>query len=164
MLSFILILLNVATAPEHDFHLSRTNVRYLADRGQIQVEMHVFLDDLELALTEAGAPNLRLGTEREDSSASRYLEAYLDQNFKIFWSGKELDRELIGYELSGDLQALWIYLAAAPDSPPASLAVQQSVFTEIYDDQKNLVQVELGAFGAFNLLLDSTKIRAERQL
>ncbi|MEM6878197.1 MAG: DUF6702 family protein, partial [Bacteroidota bacterium] len=153
-----------SAAPAHDFHLSRTTLRYLADRDQVQVEMHVFLDDLELALHEAGAPNLRLGTEREDSSASRYLEAYLDRNFKIFWSGEELDSELVGYEISDDLQALWIYIAAEPEAPPRSIAVQQSVLTEVYDDQKNLVQVELGTFGAFNLLLDAAKIKAERQL
>lgn len=126
--------------------------------------MHVFLDDLELALEEAGAPKLYIGTEREDSSTTRYLDNYLARNFKIFWGEKELKRELVGYELSDDMQALWIYLAAEPEGKPESLAVQQSVFTEIYDDQKNLVQVQLGDWGAFNLLLNAAKIRAERQL
>lgn len=151
-----------ATAPAHDFHFSRTLVRYLADRQEVQVEMHIFIDDLELALTEAGAPKLQLGSELEDPAAGRYLEAYLDKHFKLYWDGEELPREMIGYEPSEDMQALWIYFVASAEEAPEKLGVLQSCLTEIYTDQRNLVQVNLGDAGSSNYLLDSGKTREEQ--
>jgi len=130
-----------ASAPAHDFHMSKTTIRYAAEREQIQIEMHVFLDDLELALTEAGAPKLYIGTDLELKQAKATVARYLDKHFKLIWNGTELPVGLLGYELSDDLQALWIYLQAKSREMPTSLSVQNTVLTELYDDQRNLIKV-----------------------
>ena len=150
------------SAPAHDFHFSRTVVRYLADRQEVQVEMQLFIDDLELALTEAGAPKLHLGTELEDPDTDRYLAAYFDKHFKLYWDGEELAREMIGFEPSDDMQALWIYFVATAEEAPSKLRILQSCLTEIYSDQRNLVQVNLGEAGKTNYLLDSGKTEEEQ--
>ncbi|MEM7573133.1 MAG: DUF6702 family protein [Bacteroidota bacterium] len=167
-MSFLITLLTAcmfgpaATAPAHDFHFSRTLVRYLADRQEVQVEMHIFIDDLELALTEAGAPKLRLGSELEDPEAARYLETYLDKHFKLYWDGEELPREMIGHEPSEDMQAIWIYFVATAEKAPQKLGIRQSCLTEIYTDQRNLVQVNLGEAGRANYLLYSGNTEEEQ--
>lgn len=162
-MSFLISLLSAcllapaASAPAHDFHFSRTVVRYLADRQEVQVEMQLFIDDLELALTEAGAPTLHLGTELEDADTDRYLAAYFDKHFKLFWDGEELAREMIGFEPSDDMQALWVYFVASAEEAPVKLRILNSCLTEIYTDQRNLVQVNLGDSGKANYLLHSGK-------
>ena len=62
MKTWLALLLLMSVLPQHEFHISKTTIRYVAEREQVQVEMHIFLDDLELALEEAGSPKLYIGT------------------------------------------------------------------------------------------------------
>lgn len=128
--------------PAHDFHVSTTTIRYVPEREQIQIEMHVFLDDLELALTEAGAPKLYIGTKDEMPQVAEHLSLYLEKRFALHWNGEYCPTGLLGYELSEDMEALWIYLQGKSREPLRSISVENSVITEIYDDQKNVVKVE----------------------
>lgn len=145
LLSFILGLLVCSTPPVHEFHVSKTNIRFVADREQVQVEMHLFLDDLEIALQEAGAPKLYIGTEDELPQTGKLLARYLEKNFQLTWNGAPLPAGFLGYELSDDLQGIWIYLAADTSSPPASVRVQHTALTEIYADQRNVIKLFSGS-------------------
>ncbi|PHI19630.1 hypothetical protein CEQ90_12220 [Lewinellaceae bacterium SD302] len=152
---FFLLLLPLAIAPPaHEFHVSKTNIRYAAEREQVQVEMHIFLDDLEKALADAGAPDLYIGTEQELPQTPKVIARYLEKSFKVNWNGEELPTGLLGYEMSDDLQALWIYLAADSRMPPQKVTVEQTVLTEIYGDQRNMLKVFDGN-GKSNTLLTS---------
>jgi hypothetical protein len=143
-MSLILGFLICAAPPAHEFHVSKTNIRYVADREQVQVEMHLFLDDLEIALRQAGAPDLYIGTEDELPQTGELIARYLEKNFQLTWNGIPLPTGLLGYEMSDDLQALWIYLAADTKSAPNSVRVQQTALTELYDDQRNVIKIFAG--------------------
>ena len=151
-MSLLLLLLSLLTA--HDYHVSKTNLRYVADREQLQVEMHVFVDDLEEAMQEAGAPLLNLGTPDQEAESDRFLMAYLDKHFTIGWNGEPLPLQLVGYELEDDLHGLWIYLVAEEVTAADELRVQQTVLTEYYADQKNIVKVFDGQERVATLLMD----------
>lgn len=144
LLSFLLIGFLVPPPPPHQFHVSKATLRYVSEREQVQLEFHIFLDDLEKALLAAGAPKLYIGTDTEMPQTPRHLAAYLEKHFKLTWNGKPLPVGLLGYELSDDLQALWIYAQAKTREDLRSIGIQNSLLTEIYDDQKNIVKVEAG--------------------
>lgn len=145
-------------APMHDYHVSKTNLRYVADREQLQVEMHLFADDLEEAMRDAGAPRLDLGTETENAESERYVKAYLDKHFRIAWNGESLPVALIGWELEDDLHGLWIYLAAETVGPPTEIVVENGVLTEYYADQKNIVKVFNGDERLGTMLMSRDKL------
>lgn len=130
--------------PTHQFHVSKATLRYVAEREQIQLELHVFLDDLEKALEDAGAPKLYIGTKDEMPQAPRHIAAYLEKHFKLTWNGNPLPVGMLGYELSDDLQALWIYAQAKTREDLQSISIQNSILTEVFSDQKNIVKVEAG--------------------
>jgi len=69
------------------------------------------------------------------------IARYLEKHFKLTWNGKELPVGFLGYEMSDDLQALWIYLAANTREELQTISVQQTVLTEVFSDQRNLVKV-----------------------
>ena len=166
LLLFLITLIGTG-GPAHDYHVSKTNVRYVAERQQVQVEMHVFVDDLELAMQDAGAPLLELGTEEEHPESERYLTAYLDKYFGIDWNGAPLPVNLVGWELEDDLHGLWIYLAAEGVEPAREVRMQNSVLTEYYADQKNIVKVYAGEERLGTLLMgrgrEGGKLRMEGQ-
>lgn len=147
--------------PAHDYHVSKTNVRYVADKEQVQVEMHVFVEDLEKDMVAAGAPELlEIGTKREHAEAERYLVNYLEKHFRITWNGETLPLEVVGYELADDLHGLWIYQVAAVDAGPAEVRVYNSLLTDTYPDQKNIVKLYNGEERSATLLMSKERPEA----
>lgn len=148
--------------PTHDYHVSKTNVRYVAEKGQVQVEMHLFVEDLEIDMAAAGSPEkMEIGTKREHAEAARYLDAYLAQNFTINWNGEDLALETVGYELADDLHGLWIYQLADVAEGPADVTISSSVITATYADQKNIVKLYNDKERSATLLMSKDRPTAE---
>ncbi|SEP78042.1 DUF6702 family protein [Neolewinella agarilytica] len=161
LLFTILITLFTGTAPVHDYHVSKTNVRYVAEKSEVQIEMHVFVEDLEKDLIAAGAPTLELGTKRQHQEADRYLETYLRQHFRVKWNGEYLPLETIGYELADDLHGFWIYQVAVVESAPETIHFYNSMITATYADQKNILKFYNGRERSATLLMSKDRAEAE---
>lgn len=136
-----LLLFVDASSGVHDFHVSRTRIEFGAAEQEWQISMHLFIDDLELALAEKGSPKLYLGTKRESAEADRYIQIYLQQYFQLFIDDEQLEWEWLGKETSDDLTAFWIYLYIPEADPGASFRVRNKILLDIYDDQQNMIQV-----------------------
>jgi len=144
--------------PLHDYHISKTNVRYVADAAEVQVEMHLFVDDLEADLANAGVvEKLEIGTKLQHPDAERYLTNYLKQHFQVNWNGQPLALEIVGYELDDDLHGLWIYQLAKAIEVPESVTVQHTAMTNTYADQKNIVKLYDGPNRTATLLLSKDR-------
>ncbi len=144
--------------PAHDYHVSKTNVRYVADKGEVQIEMHVFVEDLEKDMVASGAPeSLELGTKRQHEEAERYLFAYLEKHFRITWNGAPLPLEMVGYELADDLHGFWIYQHALVEAGPGEVTIENTLMTGVYADQKNIVKLYDGDNRSATLLMSKDR-------
>jgi len=126
----------------HDFHVSKCLVEYVEGEQSLQISLHLFIDDLELALAEQGANDLFLCTEREAPEAETYLFRYLQQRFRLTVNQEEVTYRMIGKEISDDLMAVWCYLEVRGISELRELEMENSLLMEIYADQKNIVSVK----------------------
>ncbi len=131
-----------SASERHPFHVSKCLMQYKPEQQSIQISMHIFLDDLELALEQAGDEDLYLCTGREAAHADRALAAYLNRHFQIKVNGKPADYEFIGKEISDDLAAVWCYMEATEVPAVESLDVRYSVLLDTYSDQKNLANID----------------------
>ncbi|MFK8164600.1 MAG: DUF6702 family protein [Lewinella sp.] len=150
----LLLSILLALLPAHDYHVSKTNVRYVEDKHQVQVEMHLFVEDLEKDMMASGAPEaLEIGTKRQHEDAERYLFKYLEQHFTVNWNGADLSFEVVGYELADDLHGLWIYMLTDATDGPSEVIINSTLLTGTYDDQKNIVKLYDGAERSATLLM-----------
>ncbi|NJC26590.1 DUF6702 family protein [Neolewinella antarctica] len=162
LISLLLFLSNLAPAtaplPVHEYHISKTNVRYVAEREQVQIEMHLFVEDLEKDMVTLGAPgNLELGTEIQHADAERLLTNYLANHFRLNWNGEPLPLAVIGYELEDDLHGFWVYLAATDVAAPTTIDVTATLLTETFADQKNIVKIYNGEKRGATLLMSKQR-------
>ena len=127
----------------HEFHVSKSRIVYDTETQAFQITLHVFIDDLELALAERGAEKLFVGTELEKPAADDHIEAYLRQHFQIHTPDHALAYQWLGKETADDLMGLFIYLEIPDQAIPKQLTVTNRLLTEVYDDQKNIVQVDI---------------------
>lgn len=147
------LLLSFSTAPAtHDFHMSKGQIEYVPSEKSLQIMLHLFIDDVEDALALQGVKGLQLGTEKEAAQTDERLAAYLRQHFNLTLNGSKLNYQFIGKEVADDMTAIWCYLLVDQVAQPRDLRIQNSLLTDLFDDQKNLLTI-VGPAGKKNTLL-----------
>ncbi len=141
----------------HAFHISKTDMVFKPAEKSVQITMHIFIDDLESALDNQGASKLFIGTEREKQEANNLIYNYLQNNFSIQLNGKKVNCEWVGKEATQDKQALWVYLEIKNIREVRNISVDNRVLTEVFSDQKNIVQVNIPSKKQGYFLLSKNK-------
>ena len=142
---------------DHAFHLSKTDIVFQPKEKTLQITMHLFIDDLELALEKQGKTSLMVGTEKEKSGVNDLIAHYLQQNFNLTVNGKKTPVAFVGKETTSDRQALWLYLEVKNLKNITALTVENKVLTEVHADQKNMVQVIVPTKKAQSFILEKGK-------
>ena len=123
----------------HDFHVSRTELNVNREEGILEVGVHIFIDDLELALEEHTEVALYIGTKMESELADTMIEMYLKDHLKLKESDRILTWQWAGKEVTEDLSALWIYMYFETKCL-GPFQISNTILLETYDDQKNIVE------------------------
>ncbi|MEL7021405.1 MAG: DUF6702 family protein [Bacteroidota bacterium] len=137
----LLLLLWSGLLPAHQFHVSKSQIEYKPEAQALQISMHIFLDDLELAIEERGGGKLFLCTEKETTDAIPVLTRYLSTQFRIKVNGEEQQFNFLGKELSEDMAAIWCYMEVPALASVEVLEISNEVLMDLYDDQKNIVHI-----------------------
>ena len=90
--SFLLLgLFSIKNTPTtHDFHISKCLIEYNENAQAIQFSLHLFIDDVALALAEEYKEKLHLCTKLEVENAETYLFDYLQEKIQIQIDDKPL--------------------------------------------------------------------------
>ena len=145
---FILVLLGVLFAcssgvlPAHPFKASVTEVRQNPESGRIEVTLKLFTDDLEECVRERSGKLLNLDTSRELASSDDLLNEYLQSGFRLEINGEALDLEFLGREHEPGVT--WCFLESKPVEAVSEFYAVNSIMTEMYSTQSNIVHVEIG--------------------
>jgi hypothetical protein len=145
------------TDSDHAFHLSKTDMVFQPKEKTLQITMHLFIDDLEIALEKQGKKSLLIGTEKEKSGTNELITNYLQQNLNLTINNKKMPFSFVGKEPTTDRQALWIYLEVKNLKNIKSLTVENKVLTEVHADQKNMVQIMVPSKKANSFVLEKGK-------
>lgn len=144
MQSFILIislLLNpyLGKKAAHDFHISRCEINYETKSGDVQISAHIFIDDLEDAIKSTIKKQVNIGTSKEIADCDLMIESYIKNKLKISSGNKQLSYSILGKEVTADKLAVWCHFEVLGIKNIKSLHVTNTILTEIYNDQKNIV-------------------------
>lgn len=140
-ISIVYLVLNFIL-PLHDIHVSNTDLHYKSEQQSLQVTVSIFLDDLELAIKQKHSVDLRLFSENELADSDSLLSLYIHEHLNIKIHDNEVRPEYLGKEISDDLQAGYFYLEFQSLEDFSSISISNSILLEIYDDQRNLVNIK----------------------
>jgi hypothetical protein len=142
----------------HDFHISRTEVNFDTASKDLQLSMHIYIDDLEDALSKTGVKDLHLCTPKESLNANIAIANYLNTKFVVTVDGKILQPTWIGKEASKDLQAVWCFQEISTSSAPKSITIKHNLLIEIFNDQKNMLEFTIDGKRKSYIIFDEDKI------
>ena len=147
-LSFLVVIFFIGSSfswknTTHEFHISKCMIDYAEDEKALQITLHIFLDDLEETIRNTGVKEkLNLCTEKEHADGDRYLLEYIEKFMSLQVNQKEAKYNYLGKEPSEDKLAAWCYLEIENVQQLDELQVKYAVLTELFDDQKNIVQIK----------------------
>ncbi len=151
-------------ANTHDFHISRTEINYDQKTNEVQIAVHLFIDDFESALVKSGSAKLHLCTPKEDQSADDAIEKYLNNKMRIYVSGKPITASFLGKETSTDKMAVWCYLEISNVKNISELTIENKLLNEIYNDQKNITDFTVNKKRKAFIIFDSDKTQEKISL
>lgn len=124
----------------HPLHVSVTEIEYNPKAQALQIITRIFVDDLETAIRNSTKnPELDLLKPKEGITTQGLVNAYLTDHLAILLDGKSQKINFLGYEYE-DL-ALVCYLEVENVTGFKNIEIKNTVITETYDDQSNLVHI-----------------------
>ena len=110
----IWIAIVVVSGSIHDFHLSKTDVHYRTEEKALQITIHTFIDDTQLALEAREPLEYKLMENAEHALADSILGAYFKETFLIKVDGTPVDFVYLGKEASEDIEGCLLYTSPSP--------------------------------------------------
>ncbi len=123
----------------HEFYISICYIKQVEDH--LVVDYRVFRDDVEIALKTTLS-----STSKENFCQN--ISSYIQDHFEILLDGKlvRLRSEDCKYEGTGQLETVSCRLVSDPYPASASnMKISSSVLLDAFDDQVNMIHVQLGA-------------------
>ena len=127
----------------HKYYVSITEAEYNAESKTFEISVKFIGHDLERAISNAGAPELYLGTEKENEKADNYINQYINQRFHMVVDGVSLNYSLIGKEIGND-DFLYCFLESNKVETPKKVTIKNTLLTEIFSGQANTVYLTVG--------------------
>ena len=125
----------------HEFYLSVTEIEYNRQQQSLQIITRVFIDDFQNVLNQRYGAKLQLSEEAEEGAIAGNISKYLQQKLKLRVDGEELQLNYLGKEYDAD--QLVLYIEVENVTPFNNIEVTNSILTDLFDDQKNIVHVKV---------------------
>lgn len=142
--SFILLFsfLLFSASPKHDYHVSVTQMQYNPALKSFEVSIKTYTDDFERGLS-ADNDNRRFVVKNNDQN-DPFVERYIRKNFLVADNQKKaLSVRYVGKEQEED--ATWIYLEIPFQGALEGYKLQNSILTEVFEDQVNMTNLKFSS-------------------
>ena len=136
-----ILLFFISSVLFHPIHLSKCEVEINRQSSQLEITLHVYIDDLQEIIQKSGSPELFLATDQELINADSLIVAYLTNHLMINNGAHPIALNWLGKEQSDDLLAFWCYFETKAIVEGDGLQIINSVLHDLYDDQQNILNV-----------------------
>lgn len=138
----VLLVLALGSTPEpeaHDFHV--TYSRLAVEENMAVIRIRLFKDDLNQALSERENREVFIDTSPRSDSL---FQAYFNDMVVLRADEETMSGRIVGSgeEVIGNEPMWWYLFEFGASAPIETLHVSQRILSEVFDDQKNIVQVQ----------------------
>ena len=156
LLLFAVLFLSSFSA--HKFYVSVTQIDYVSNKKRIEITHRIFIDDLEKGLTKKYNKKVNLTSTKELPEAEELIKSYLKEKIKISINKKPQNIEFLARELEGDV--LILYTKIAISKKINTFEIYNSLLTEVYADQQNIVHTNINS-NKKSILLTNTELKGK---
>ncbi|UOK42741.1 MULTISPECIES: DUF6702 family protein [Flavobacterium] len=137
----------------HKFYVGIYQINYSDKKKEVQITARVFIDDIEKALQTKYKKKIYLATPKEITETNELLKNYLSEKMQLTVNRKAKPLKFLGKETEDNV--LICYLTTSVPEKITSMAIYNSVLTEIYPEQQNIIHFNIYGNKKSLLLTDS---------
>lgn len=144
MRNFIVLLFFVVVLSSfvmHKFYVSVTQVDFDEKKERVEITTRIFIDDLDKALEKRIGKKIYLASDREIPEAKEIIEKYLGEKLLVKINGTTVKVQFLGSEIDNDV--LICYLKVYCNQKIVTFEFQNSVLTEMFSEQQNLLHIHI---------------------
>ena len=142
----------------HKFYVSVTQIDYMPSKKRIVITHRIFIDDLEKGLTKKYNKKVNLTSTKELPEAEELIKSYLKEKIKVSINKKPQNIEFLAREVEGDV--LILYTKIAVSKKINTFEIYNSLLTEVYADQQNIVHTNINS-NKKSILLTNTELQGK---
>jgi len=141
-LSLLLLVTILMSFVLHKYYVSVSEIVYNSRSNQLEISLKVFNDDWQNALDfKLGSP-VYLGSKNEFVAIDSLVNVYINDNFKVRINDVDMEITILGREIEGEYTWLYMYVNDVPNI--ISIEIINTVLTEVFEEQRNVVQLKIG--------------------
>lgn len=140
----------------HKFYMAIYQVNHNVAKKRLEITARIFVDDLNAALDKKYKTKHFLGTDKQSPTDTEDLKKYLLDQLKITVNHRGKPLSFKSSELDGNV--LVCYLNCAEVAKVTQIEVSNSVLTEVFDEQENMMHFQFNG-GKQTLVLDAEKTK-----
>lgn len=149
----ILLVVVLCSFALHKFYVGVYQVNYVPKKKELQITTRIFIDDLEKTLEKKFQKRIYLATPKEITETNDLIKQYLHEKVMIFVNSSPKNLKFLGKETEDNV--LICYLTTAVPEKINSIEIHNSVLTETYPEQQNIVHFNISGNKKTLLLTDS---------
>lgn len=153
---FLMLFVLLSSMAVHKFYVAIYKVEFAPQKKMLQITTRIFVDDLNHALEKKYNKKTYLGEDKESENDLILLKKYLAEKFTIKVNGELKTMNFLSKELENNV--LICYFNSKEITKIKTLEIQNSVLTEVYDEQQNIIQANFNG-EKHSLLLTSENIK-----
>lgn len=138
--SLIFLFLVLASFHAHRFYVGMFQLKFVPQKKELQITTRVFIDDLNEALQKEFKTKTAIGENNESKQDLAFMLHYFKKKFKLNLNGKNYDYLFLSKEINDN--SLICYFKIKEIKQIKTLQIENSILTEIFSDQQNIIQFE----------------------
>jgi hypothetical protein len=154
-LVFILFIL-LTSFNFHKFYVAIYQINHEPRKKMIQVTARFFVDDMNDALEKKFSVKTFLGEQKETAEDENLLKKYLSEKLQLKVNGEKKAMNFHSKELENNV--LICYISFKDVTKIKALEVENTILTELYEEQQNIIQTNFNGEKQ-SLLLTSEKTK-----
>lgn len=125
----------------HKFYTSIYQINYVPQKKMIQITSRIFIDDLNQAIAKRYKIKCNVGTEKETPQDVIVMQKYLAEKFILKVNGISKPMSFRSKEI--ETNVLICYFRITDVSKISKLEIENSVLTESFPEQQNIIQANI---------------------
>jgi len=156
-ITLVLILFILLTSFSfHKFYVAIYQINHEPKKKMIQVTARLFVDDVNDALEKKFGKKTFLAEQKETAEDEILLKKYLSEKFQLKVNGEK--KTLIFHSKDLENNVLICYMSFKDVSKIKTLEVENTILTELYEEQQNIIQTNFnGEKQSLLLTVEKTK-------
>ncbi|MBP6373314.1 MAG: hypothetical protein KA325_02755 [Flavobacterium sp.] len=125
----------------HKFYMGIYQVTYAPAKKRLQIAMRLFVDDCNTVLYQTYQQKTKLGDPHESPSDMQWMNTYVQSHFKVVLNGKSYPIQFKRKELENNVLVCYYTCEEVPKFN--RVVLENTVFTDVFPDQQNMIQAQL---------------------